>query len=162
MPQNLSIVVPAYNVEAYLLECLASLADRDDVGEVVVVDDGSTDGTLALARAFAASQPRVTVLSEEHRGLSATRNTGVAAAQGEFLAFCDADDRVPPGAYDHLLRALGASGSDLGSLLAVAWRPERHLSLTLKVGCLGIEAANDHHVPIELSKLSLSEVFDEW
>ncbi|ROQ00870.1 glycosyltransferase involved in cell wall biosynthesis [Rathayibacter sp. PhB93] len=115
MPQNLSIVVPAYNVEAYLPECLASLADRDDVGEVVVVDDGSTDGTLALARAFAASQPRVTVLSEEHRGLSATRNTGVAAAQGEFLAFCDADDRVPAGAYDHLLRALGASGSDFAS-----------------------------------------------
>ena len=115
MQQTLSIVVPAFDVEDHLLECLTSLADRDEVHEVIVVDDGSTDGTLALARAFAAAHPRITVLSREHRGLSATRNAGTALAQGEFLAFCDADDRVPPGAYDHLLGALEASGSDFAS-----------------------------------------------
>jgi glycosyltransferase involved in cell wall biosynthesis len=113
---RISVVVPIYNVEAYLRECLESLAAqtfRDF--EAVMVDDGSTDGSAAIAREFAARDPRFRLLTQSNGGLSRARNTGIADAGGEFLAFLDSDDLLPPKAYERLIGALDETGSDFAS-----------------------------------------------
>src|SRR4051812_22220376 len=80
-----------------------------------MVNDGSTDRSLAIAEAFAARDPRFRVISQPNGGLSRARNTGVAAATGEFLAFVDSDDVVDARAYELLVGTLDRTGSDLAS-----------------------------------------------
>jgi CDP-glycerol glycerophosphotransferase len=113
---TISVVVPIYNVEAYLRECLESLTAQT-VGdfEAVMVDDGSTDGSAAIAEEFAAHDERFRLLRQENGGLSKARNTGIDDARGEFLAFLDSDDLLPPNAYELLLGALDQTGSDFAS-----------------------------------------------
>lgn len=115
MPR-ISIVVPIYNVERYLDECLFSLSAQTfgDL-EVVMVDDGSTDESPEIARGFAARDPRFRLVHQANAGLGAARNTGAAHAAGEFVAFVDSDDVVPRHAYELLLGALDRSGSDFAS-----------------------------------------------
>ena len=110
---TLSVVVPAYNVEAYVGECLESLlgSTLQDL-EVIVVDDGSTDGTREVARRIALRDGRVTVLHQTNSGQGIARNVGVDHARGEFLAFIDADDTVPPRAFAHMVNTLRTTGSD--------------------------------------------------
>lgn len=108
-----SVVVPVYDVEAYLPAALDSLLAQTHTDlEVVVVDDGSTDGSGAVADEYAVRDPRVKVVHTENRGLGAARNEGQRHATGELLAFADSDDVVPPDAYAVLLRQLQRTGSD--------------------------------------------------
>lgn len=87
-----SIVVPAYNVASTLAETLtALLAQTHGNFEIIVVDDGSTDDTPHIASRFA-TDARVRVIRQTNRGLAGARNTGIAAAQGEVIGFCDSDD----------------------------------------------------------------------
>ena len=91
---TVSFVVPVHNGAAYLPECLKSiLAQSVRPFEVVVVDDGSTDASAAIAADCGAP---VRCVRQPHRGQAAARNRGVAAAQGELVAFLDADDWIPP------------------------------------------------------------------
>jgi glycosyltransferase involved in cell wall biosynthesis len=94
---QLSVIIPALNEEAMIARTLASLADSDfppDAYEVVLVDNGSSDRTIAVARAFA-SRLRLTILERPGVNVSALRNLGAAVASGEVLAFLDADCLVP-------------------------------------------------------------------
>src|SRR5689334_608108 len=111
MPR-LSVVVPVYNVERYLDECLASLAAQS-VGdfEAILIDDGSTDSGPAIARAWAERDPRFRVVTQANAGLGAARNAGIELARGEFLAFLDSDDKVPPDGYARMLASLERTGS---------------------------------------------------
>jgi CDP-glycerol glycerophosphotransferase len=113
---RISVVVPIYNVEPYLEDCLESLAGQtmDDL-EVVMVNDGSTDRSPALAQAFAARDPRFKLVDQPNGGLSRARNTGMDVATGEFLAFVDSDDVVARDAYERLLGALDETGSDFAT-----------------------------------------------
>ena len=112
----LSVVVPVYQGAAFLRTVLGCVLEQRGVRlEVVVVDDGSTDGSGDVARAVAARDPRVRVVTQENRGLGCARNVGVRHARGDLLAFADADDVVPPGAYAVLVGALLRSGSDLAT-----------------------------------------------
>jgi len=113
VPGLLSIVVPAYQVEDYLDECLTSLRfQRYRRVEIIVVDDGSPDRSVEIARAHARRDPRVIVVRRPNGGLSAARNTGVRNARGEFLTFVDSDDVVAVDAYTSAIGALQESGSD--------------------------------------------------
>ncbi|MDX3429124.1 bifunctional glycosyltransferase/CDP-glycerol:glycerophosphate glycerophosphotransferase [Streptomyces sp. ME01-18a] len=116
MKPLLSVVVPVHNVEDYLEECLASLAEQSlkDI-EVVLVDDGSTDGSRRIAEDFAARDDRFRCVHQPNAGLSAARNTGVArtTAGVPYLAFADSDDIVVPDAYERMLASLESTGSDL-------------------------------------------------
>jgi CDP-glycerol glycerophosphotransferase len=116
MAARVSVVVPVYNVAPYLDTCLESLAQQSfgDI-EVVMVDDGSTDASAEIAERFAARDSRFRLVQQANAGLGAARNTGARHASGEFLAFVDSDDAVPRHAYEHLLEALDASGSDFAS-----------------------------------------------
>jgi glycosyltransferase involved in cell wall biosynthesis len=91
------VIVPAYNSERYLGEALDSaFAQRYDPLEVIVADDGSTDGTARVARSY----PEVRLLSLAHGGVSAARNAAIAASRGGLLAFLDSDDLWVPGKLD--------------------------------------------------------------
>ncbi|WPW29221.1 CDP-glycerol glycerophosphotransferase family protein [Streptomyces atratus] len=118
MKPRLSVVVPVHNVEDYLEDCLRSVAEQSvsDI-EVVLVDDGSTDGSAALARAFAARDRRFHYVRQSNAGLSAARNTGVrhTTADVPYLAFVDSDDIVVHDAYEQMLASLESTGSDLAT-----------------------------------------------
>ncbi|WP_169924559.1 glycosyltransferase family 2 protein [Flavimobilis soli] len=106
--------MPFYNVESFLAEAVGSLrAQTYDNLEVLLVDDGSTDGSLALARSLTADDPRFTVLEVPHGGQGAARNHALARSQGEYVTFMDADDVVPSDAYAAMVGSLEASGSDM-------------------------------------------------
>jgi CDP-glycerol glycerophosphotransferase len=115
MPR-ISVVVPIYDVESYLATCLQSLA-RQTVRdlEVIMVDDGSTDGSRALAERFACHDRRFQLLTQQNGGLGKARNAGSELATGEFLAFVDSDDVLPHDAYERLLGALDRTGSDFAT-----------------------------------------------
>jgi glycosyltransferase involved in cell wall biosynthesis len=99
-----SVVVPAYDVAAYLPTCLDSLLGQTlPELEVVVVDDGATDDSGAIADAYAARDPRVRVVHIENGGLGAARNEGIRHARGRFLGFCDADDLMTPRALERMI-----------------------------------------------------------
>jgi hypothetical protein len=111
---RLSIVVPFYDVERYFGPCLDSLARqtfRDF--EVVLVDDGSRDGSAAIAREWCARDPRFQLISQENRGMGPARNAGIERARGEYLTFVDSDDLVPRHAYELLVGSLDRTSSSL-------------------------------------------------
>lgn len=91
---RISLIVPAFNAERFLREALQSVRNQERrPDEVIVVDDGSTDASAELARAF----DEVTVLRQENLGPAAARNAGLALATGSLLTFMDADDLMTPG-----------------------------------------------------------------
>lgn len=118
MAPRLSVIVPIYNVERYLPACLDSLAAQTfaDI-EVLMVDDGSPDGSAAIAGEYAARDSRFRLISKENGGLGAARNTGIThlSPESEFLAFVDSDDVIPPDAYRLMVTSLDESGSDLAT-----------------------------------------------
>lgn len=92
-----SIVVPIYNVEQYLEQCLESLQAQDYKDyEVICVNDGSTDRSREILTAWESQMPQMRVIDRENGGLSAARNTGLNAAQGDYVVFVDSDDWVDP------------------------------------------------------------------
>lgn len=105
---KLSIIIPIYNVEAYLSGCLDSVLDpglRDY--EIIAVNDGSTDGSARIARDYAARYPDLIRLVEQSNGgLGCARNTGLAHARGDYVLFLDSDDSLAPGALPEILEAL--------------------------------------------------------
>jgi len=93
MTGSVSVVVPAYNAERTLERTLRSISEQTvEVSEIIVVDDGSSDATADTARRYAATDPRVRLVPQKNGGASAARNTGIATANGDFVAFLDADD----------------------------------------------------------------------
>lgn len=100
----LSIVVPVYNSERYLEECLDSLRRQtlQDI-EIICVNDGSTDGSLILLQKYAALDERIRIINQPNAGPSKARNEGVKAALAEYIAFVDADDTLVPDAYEKAL-----------------------------------------------------------
>jgi CDP-glycerol glycerophosphotransferase len=131
-------VVAFFNNEDDLDDCLDSIAAQSFTDlEVIMVDDGSTDGGTNIARAKAAADPRFTLIQPEHGGPGGARNRGVERARGEFLAFVDGDDMLPANAYELLLHALESSGSDFAS------------GAVLRIGPKGINPSALHSLAIK-------------
>ncbi len=94
-----SIIIPAYNAEAYLQRCLDSIFLQEFTDyEVIVIDDGSTDGTATLLESY----PQVKVIHQENQGMATARNRGLDAAQGDYILFVDSDDELTPHALSNL------------------------------------------------------------
>jgi CDP-glycerol glycerophosphotransferase len=110
---TISVVVPFFNLADVLRDCLQSIATQTfrDL-EVIMVDDGSTDGSAAIARAQAEADGRFQLIQVAGGGPGYARNQGIERAHGAFLAFADGDDILPRGAYETLLDTLSKSGSD--------------------------------------------------
>ncbi|MEZ5191709.1 MAG: glycosyltransferase family 2 protein [Nocardioides sp.] len=110
----MTVVVPFYNVEEYIAECLESLVGQsfEDL-ELLLVDDGSPDGSRSIVDEYAARDHRIRVLTQPNAGLGAARNAGVRAARGRYLTFVDSDDIVPRDAIRALVDSARRSGSDV-------------------------------------------------
>ena len=92
---GLTFIIPAFNAEQTLNRALQSLVRQTTpLWNAIVIDDGSTDATGAIAQSWSERDPRVRVLTQRNEGVAAARNAGVAAAADDFLAFLDADDTV--------------------------------------------------------------------
>jgi len=104
MNKLLSIIVPVYNVEKYLERCLTSLLEQEykDI-EIILVDDGSTDSSGEICDSYAEKYNNIKVIHQSNGGLSAARNTGVKAAEGDYIAFVDSDDWVKPDMFSKLM-----------------------------------------------------------
>ena len=103
----ISVVIPIYNVAPYLQRCIQSvLGQTHRELQVILVDDGSTDGSGALCDQAAAQDPRVEVIHQANAGLSAARNAGLSAARGDCIGFVDADDYVLPDMFAYLLAGM--------------------------------------------------------
>lgn len=109
-----SIIIPVYNVEAYLRRCVDSvLAQTHRELEVLLVDDGSPDGCGKICDGYAAADSRVKVIHKANGGLSSARNAGIEQAGGDYVAFVDSDDTVAPGMIAALLAALERDNADI-------------------------------------------------
>jgi glycosyltransferase involved in cell wall biosynthesis len=118
----LSVIVPTYEVAAYLPACLDSILGQDHRElEVVVVDDGSPDESGDIAERYAARDSRVRVVRTANQGLGAARNEGLRHSSGAYLGFVDSDDVLPAAAFSTLVRSLERSGSDLVTGSIVRW-----------------------------------------
>lgn len=102
----ISVVIPVYNVSNYLFECLDSVVNQTyDTLEIVLVDDGSTDGSGEICDHYASIDPRITVLHQSNKGQAAARNAGIGISHGKWIAFLDSDDWIEPTMYQELYDA---------------------------------------------------------
>jgi glycosyltransferase involved in cell wall biosynthesis len=100
----ISAIIPVYNAAKYLRECVDSVREQSFAHiEIILVDDGSTDGSAAICDLLAQDDPRIVVLHKENGGVSSARNAGLAIAKGDFLAFLDCDDFIQKEMYRTLL-----------------------------------------------------------
>ena len=107
MPKpTISVIVPIYNVESYLPHCVEGIEKQLFCDyELLLIDDGSKDGSGALCDSFAAQDPRIRVIHQPNGGVSSARNRGLDEAKGEFVVFVDADDLVRPNYLFDLMQA---------------------------------------------------------
>lgn len=104
MESRISIIVPTYNAASTLERCVRALMGQTHRNiEIILVNDGSRDNSLALCRAFAAEDDRIKVIDKPNGGVSSARNAGLDAASGEFIMFCDSDDWAEPDWCEELL-----------------------------------------------------------
>lgn len=110
----ISIIVPVYNVKDYLEKCLQSICGQTYRNlEIILIDDGSSDGSGELCDTFAQRDERIKVIRQANAGQSAARNRGLAVAQGEYLGFVDGDDWIEPDMYGFLYRLLKENEADI-------------------------------------------------
>ena len=90
---KVSIIVPVYNVEEYLVKCLDSLVNQTlKEIEIICINDGSTDNSLEILNTYAQKDSRITIIDKKNEGVSAARNTGLNISKGEYIMFVDSDD----------------------------------------------------------------------
>lgn len=114
MKDMVSVILPVYNRQDYIEECIRSVqAQSHQNFEVVLVDDGSADHTLAICRKLAERDPRIRLLSANHSGVSAARNKALDEAQGEYVFFLDSDDVINPLLFEVLVKGMQESGAQM-------------------------------------------------
>lgn len=103
---QISVIVPAYNVEEYIIDCVESICNQSYKNlEIIIIDDGSTDATGEICDAF--DDSRIKVIHQKNQGFSGARNTGILEARGEYLAFVDSDDYIKPDMLEKLVSIMG-------------------------------------------------------
>lgn len=122
----ISIIVPVYNVESYLARCLDSLLKQTySHFEVLLINDGSTDGSLRIAMDYASKDSRIKLFHQKNSGPSAARNYGLDLAQGDYITFIDSDDFVETTYLENMHTALVSTGSDISSVNFTSYNEER-------------------------------------
>lgn len=110
----ISVVVPVYNVEDYIENTLKSISAQTYGNlEILVIDDGSTDGSYARCEKIARFDPRITIIRKHNGGLSSARNVGIEAAKGKYISFVDGDDLIDSKYIEFLYKAIKKNNSDV-------------------------------------------------
>ena len=111
---KVSIIIPIYNAENHLNKCISSVVSQTygDL-EIILVNDGSTDGSADICRSFAEKDPRIMLIDQKNTGVSAARNTGLEACTGGLITFIDSDDYVSNDYVEYLTGLMDSYGSDI-------------------------------------------------
>lgn len=110
----ISIIVPVYNVEKYLRECLNSICNQEKIkSEIILVDDGSTDGSGAICDEYAHEYTNIKVIHQKNQGPGSARNAGLDIMTGDYVSFVDSDDYIAADMYESLLQAIIQTESDI-------------------------------------------------
>ena len=119
-----SIIVPVFNAEAYLSECVESiLSQSEHAFELILIDDGSPDNCPAICDRYAGNDDRIRVIHKENAGVSAARNTGLDLAAGEYVVFIDSDDYVEPDYLEIMLREAQKDIAPKKTLIMTDYQP---------------------------------------
>ena len=147
----ISVVVPIYNVEAYLEKSIESILNQTYQNlEIILVDDGATDGCPAICDAYAAKDERIKVIHKPNGGLSDARNAGVAVATGAYIGFVDSDDFLKPDMYEKLYARIQETGAGIAlcnfMCVKVDGTPilERNSSMTIRDEVVSANQAVEH------------------
>ena len=111
---KVSVIIPVYNVEKYLRECLDSVINQTlkDI-EIICVNDGSTDNSLQILEEYAQKDERIKIIAQENKGQAVARNVGIKIAQGEFIGFLDSDDYLDLNFYENLYNRAKETNSNI-------------------------------------------------
>lgn len=163
----ISVIVPVYNIKDYIEKCIESLISQTYRNiEIILVDDGSTDGSGDICDKYAEIDKRITVLHKENGGLSDARNYGIDRAHGSLLAFVDGDDWLHPQMYELMTSVMESNTADI----VTCWYEQlnedfarqryRQEELSLKI-LTGAEALSDIEIPLVVAwnKLYKKEIF---
>ncbi len=101
---TLSVVVPIYNSEKYLAECLGSLITQKSINEIICVNDGSKDGSKKIIEAYKKKDSRIVIINKENTGYGDSVNKGIEFAKGEYIGIVESDDTAVPEAFSHLMK----------------------------------------------------------
>lgn len=116
----ISIIIPVYNVKPYLNRCILSIVHQTYTNlEIILIDDGSTDGSGEICKQWEKRDKRIRCIHQENAGISAARNTGINVAHGDFLGFVDSDDYVEEDMFEYLLTNKSPGGITICGFL---WR----------------------------------------
>ncbi len=145
MDVRFSVIIPVYNTRKYLEKCIDSVIQQDYTNlEIILVDDGSTDGSEDICEKYAGKDPRIIVIHQENRGLSGARNTGIKKATGRYLLFVDSDDYIDKDSVSRFATVLQTIKADVvvgeaRSISEVGTVPMTHRNLTFGRIYTGIE-----------------------
>ena len=121
MPK-VSIIVPIYNVEAYLGQCLDSIRNQTfQDWECLMFSDGSKDDSISIMKSFAESDPRFKVIEKQNEGYGATCNRGIEMAQGEWVSIVEPDDFISPDMYERLLSSAASKQGTIDIIKGSYW-----------------------------------------
>jgi glycosyltransferase involved in cell wall biosynthesis len=132
MGTSLSVIIPVYNCERFIEKTIASVLAQPEVTEIVIVDDGSTDGSLDIIKQLQQDHPIIQVCQHpngKNRGRSATRNLGIQNAMGDYIAFLDADDYYLPNRFDNDFKIFAANAACDGVYNAVGFHYYRDITI---------------------------------
>ncbi len=111
---DVSIIVPIYNSERYLDECLSSLVNQTLKNiEIICIDDGSTDGTIEILKNFTKKYSRISIISRANKGYGATMNEGISVSRGKYIGIVESDDYVEQGMFEYLFRCAEENECDV-------------------------------------------------
>lgn len=114
MKELISIIVPAFNVDKYIEQCLNSVINQTYKNlEIIVINDGSTDNTQQIIDSFSEKDSRIKIIHKENTGVSDTRNIGLEIAKGDYIGFVDSDDEIKPEMYETLLSNIKNNDADI-------------------------------------------------
>lgn len=114
MNDFISVIIPVYNVAAYLSICIESVLSQDySALEIILIDDGSTDESGKICDEYARNDKRIHVIHQNNSGAAAAKNMGLKAATGKYLSFVDSDDFLEPDAYSHMVQVIQENKADV-------------------------------------------------
>ena len=125
----ISVIVPIYNVEAYLEKCIESILSQDYTPlEIILVNDGATDGSGEICDKYAKQYENITALHKKNGGLSSARNAGMEIMQGEYVSFIDSDDYIAPDMISTLYADLIKNNADISCVSAYNVYPNKTIA----------------------------------
>lgn len=119
----ISVIVPIFNAEPYLGQCLQSIIDQHYTDlEIICINDGSTDDSLNILKAFAVKDPRITIIDKENEGYGATCNRGISEAEGDYISIVEPDDWIEPRMYADMLAFAKGFQDPVDIIKTAYWR----------------------------------------